>query len=364
LNQDGFAFTQLGRKLMIHRRHFLGAAAGALAAPFVLRDAHAQSPEFTLKLHHLLGPNAPAQKNMLEPWAKRVQDSSGGRIKIDIYPSMSLGGTPPELVRQARDGVVDIIWTVNGYTPGQFPRTEVFELPNVYLNDTVATNLAMREMFEEHLAEEYAGLHVIVLHVHAGQGIHMVDTPVRASTDLEGKKMRIPTRTGAWILEALGSTPVGMPVPDLPQALSTGVVDGALIPWEIIPALKIQELTQYQIEGPEHERFGTTTFQISMNQGSWDRLPDDLKDVVAAQSGEDFAKEVGEVWRASEDVGIKIALDSGNELITIEEAEMAKFRERLEPVVKRWVDEVTAAGIDGQGLVDAARAAIAKHSKV
>ena len=83
--------------------------------------------------------------------------------------------------------------------------------------------------------------------------------------------MRIPTRTGAWIIESLGATPVGMPVPDLPQALSTGAVDGALIPWEIIPPLKIQELTQYQIEGPDHERFGTTTFQISMNQGVGNR---------------------------------------------------------------------------------------------
>jgi TRAP-type C4-dicarboxylate transport system substrate-binding protein len=175
--------------------------------------------------------------------------------------------------------------------------------------------------------------------------------------------MRIPTRTGAWILEALGSTPVGMPVPDLPQALSTKAVDGALIPWEIIPALKIHELTQYQIEGPAHERFGTTTFQISMNQGTWESLPDDLKDVVAQQSGEDFAREVGKVWRDSEDNGIKVAIDSGNELITLTEEEMAAFRTAMEPVVQRWVDEVTGAGLDGQGLVEAARAAIAKHSQ-
>jgi TRAP-type C4-dicarboxylate transport system substrate-binding protein len=348
---------------MLDRRQFLGSAAATVAAPFVIDSARAQAAEFTLKLHHLLGPNSPAQKNMLEPWAQRVQEGSGDRIKIDIYPSMSLGGAPPQLVRQVRDGVVDVIWTVNGYTPGQFPRTEVFELPNVYTNDTVATNLAMREMFDEYLAPEYEGMHVITLHVHAGQGIQMVDTPVRKPEDLAGKKMRIPTRTGAWILEALGSTPVGMPVPDLPQALSTKAVDGALIPWEIIPALKIHELTQYQIEGPAHERFGTTTFQISMNQGTWESLPDDLKDVVAQQSGEDFAREVGKVWRDSEDNGIKVAIDSGNELITLTEEEMAAFRTAMEPVVQRWVDEVTGAGLDGQGLVEAARAAIAKHSQ-
>jgi TRAP-type C4-dicarboxylate transport system substrate-binding protein len=345
---------------MIHRRQFLGTAAGAaLAAPFVIRGARAQ--EFSLKLHHLLGPKAPAHTNMLEPWAKRVMEGSGGRIKIEIYPSMSLGGAPPQLISQVRDGVVDIIWTVNGYTPELFPRSEVFELPGVYVNDTIATNLAMREMFETHLKEEYAGVHIITLHVHAGQGIQMRDTAVHSPADLAGKKMRIPTRTGAWIIESLGATPVGMPVPDLPQALSTGAVDGALIPWEIIPPLKIQELTQYQIEGPDHERFGTTTFQISMNQGVWESLPDDLKAVVDQNSGEDFAREVGQIWRVSEEGGIAVALKDGNELITLTEEEMQAFRTAMEPVVKRWVDEVTAKGIDGQGLVDAARAAIAKH---
>ncbi|HEX9904253.1 MAG TPA: TRAP transporter substrate-binding protein [Propylenella sp.] len=325
--------------------------------------ASAQEPEFTLKLHHFLGPKAPAHTQMLEPWAKRVEADSGGRIRIEIYPSMSLGGAPPQLIRQVRDGVVDIVWTLNGYTPELFPRTEVFELPGIFVSDTVATNLAMREMFEKHLAEEYDGLHVIVLHVHAGQGIQTVDKLVRTPDDLKGLKIRIPTRTGAWVLEALGATPVGMPVPDLPQALATGVVDGALIPWEIIPALKIQDMTQYQIEGPDHERFGTSTFQISMNQGTWESLPPDLQEVVSKNSGEAFAREVGEIWRDSEEGGIKIATDAGNELITLTEEEMAKFRAALEPVVQRWIDEVTAKGVDGKALVEEARAAIARHKQ-
>ena len=325
--------------------------------------ASAQEPEFTLKLHHFLGPRAPAHTQMLEPWAKGIEDDSGGRIRIEIYPSMSLGGAPPQLIRQVRDGVVDIVWTLNGYTPELFPRTEVFELPGVFVSDTVATNLAMREMFDEHLAEEYDGLHVIVLHVHAGQGIQTVDKLVRTPDDMKGLKIRIPTRTGAWVLEALGATPVGMPVPDLPQALATGVVDGALIPWEIIPALKVQEMTQYQIEGPNHERFGTSTFQISMNEGTWDSLPPDLQEVVSKNSGEAFAREVGEIWRDSEEGGINVATEAGNELVTLTEEEMAKFRTALEPVVQRWIDEVTAKGVDGKALVEEARAAIARHKQ-
>jgi TRAP-type C4-dicarboxylate transport system substrate-binding protein len=100
-----------------------------------------------------------------------------------------------------------------------------------------------------------------------------------------------------------------------------------------------------------------------MNQGVWDSLPDDLKEVINQNSGEEFAREVGQVWRDSEEGGIKVAVDSGNELITLTEEEMQAFRTAMEPVVKRWVDEVTAKGIDGQKLVETARETIAKYHK-
>jgi TRAP-type C4-dicarboxylate transport system substrate-binding protein len=317
----------------------------------------------TLKLHHFLGPTSPAQTKMLEPWARQVEKNSGGKVKIEIYPSMSLGGKPPQLINQARDGVVDIVWTVNGYTAGLFPRTEVFELPFVHTNDPAATNLAMRAMFDRYLKDEYRGVHVLFLHVHQGQGIQMVDKLVRKPDDLKGLKMRIPTRTGAWIIEALGASPVGMPVPDLPQALSKKVVDGAFIPWEIIPALKLQELIKYEIEGPNKVRFGNTTFQVSMNEARWNSLPADVKKAFTEASDEAWVRKVGEVWSANDDAGIAVAEKAGNEHVQLTAAELDAFKKQLEPVVNRWVDEVKAKGIDGRALVDEARKEIAKYSK-
>ena len=182
---------------MIDRRKFLaGAATAAVASPFVLRRAWAANPEFTLRLHHLLGPKSPAQVMMLEPFADRIVKDSEGRVKIDIYPSMSLGGAPPQLVRQVADGVVDMIWTVNGYTPGLFPRSEVFELPDIFTGDIAATNLAMHDMFDQYLAEEYKNVHVLWLHVHAGQAIQMADKLVRKPDDFKGLKIRVPGPTG------------------------------------------------------------------------------------------------------------------------------------------------------------------------
>jgi TRAP-type C4-dicarboxylate transport system substrate-binding protein len=339
----------------LHRLAMATAAAALIAGG-------AQAQEYTFKLHHFLSELAPSHTAMLVPWAERVEANSGGRIDIQIYPSMSLGGRPPELIQQVRDGVVDLVWTVNGYTPGLFPRTEVFELPTVYVNDPGATNLAMREMFDEYLAEEYGGVQVMFLHVHAGNGIHTVDKEIRSPADAAGLNLRTPTRTGAWAIEALGANPVAMPVPDLPQALARKTVDGALIPWEVAAPLRLQEQTDYQIEGADLSRFGNTTFQVSMNLDRWNGLPDDIKQAFTDASDAAWLAEVGQIWRKNDDDVIEMFVAAGNNHVVLTEEETAAFDAALAPVVDRWVADVTAQGIDGAGLVERARAAIAAHA--
>ncbi len=337
-------------------------ASGAVMLGTIFAADAVLAQEHVFKLHHFLGAESPAQKDMLEPWAKRVEENSGGKVKIEIYPSMTLGGRPPELISQVRDGVVDLVWTLNGYTPGLFPRTEVMELPFVFLNDPVAANLALADIYPDHLAPEYKGVEPMFLHSHAGQAIQTVSKEVHKPEDLAGLKLRIPTRTGAWVIEALDATPVSMPVPDLPLALSKGVVDGALIPWEIIPALKIQDQTQFQIEGADKTRFGTSIFQVSMNKARWDSLPEDVQKAFRDASDRDWLVEVGQIWRAVDERGIKVAVDSGNTHITLTPEETEAFRAKLEPVVDRWVKEVADQGIDGAALVQTARDAIAKNA--
>lgn len=336
-------------------------ACAAIGLAITASAANAQ--EFTFKMHHFLSAKSPAHAKMLAPWAEQVEKNSNGRVKIEIFPSMSLGGKPPELIQQARDGVVDIIWTVNGYTPGLFPRTEVFELPGVYTNSLKATNLAMYDMFESDLRQEYKGVEVMWLHVHAGQAIMMVDKEVRSPADLKGMKMRIPTRTGAWVLEAMGASPLATPVPEVPTALSKKTIDGTLLPWEIIPPLKLQNQINYFVEGHNKTRLGTTSFQISMNKARWDGLPDDIKKAFRDASGRDWWGKVADIWRGGDDFGISLAVKAGKTHITLTEAETKVFLDTLEPVVDKWVDEVKSKGIDGAALVAKARELSAKNAK-
>ncbi|WP_084633822.1 TRAP transporter substrate-binding protein [Maritalea myrionectae] len=319
--------------------------------------------EYNFKLHHFLGPQTPSHLETVAPWAEAIEKASDGRVEIEIYPSMSLGGTPPELVGQARDGVVDIVWTVNGYTAGLFPRTEVFELPFVHRNDPAATNLAMHDLFEDHLREEYKGLEVMFLHVHQGNGLHTVDKDVRTPADVAGLKIRTPSRTGAWTIEALDAAPVAMPVPSLPQALSKKTVDAAFVPFEIIPSLKLEQQTQYQIEGADQTRFGTLVFQMSMNKGKWDSLPEDIQQIFKDHSGPEWLAQLGQVWAENDIEGIEQATAAGNEHIVLEQAQTDAFEQALKPVITRWVDEANKAGIEGEALLQSAKDAIAAHNQ-
>ena len=172
----------LGFWLKLFVKYFIVVCCG------ILISQSAWAEEYKFKFHHFLGANSFWQTEILQPWVDNIEKNSNGRISIEIFPSMTLGGRPPELVQQARDGVVDIIWTVNGYTPGMFPRSEVFELPTVFTNDPEPVNLALFDLFEADLKPDYAGLQVMFLSVHAGNAIHMRNEAIRSPTDLAGKK--------------------------------------------------------------------------------------------------------------------------------------------------------------------------------
>lgn len=332
-----------------------------LAASTAVTPAFA-APEFKFTLHHFLGPQAPAHSAMLAPWAEKVKEATNGRVEIELFPSMSLGGAPPQLFRQAVDGVADIIWTVNGYTPGLFPRTEVFELPGVFTGNIEAVNLAMSDLFEEHLAAEYKGVKVLWLHTHGGNALHMKDKRVTAPEDLKGLSLRSPGPSSNAVIEALGATPVSMPVPDLPQSLATNHVQGAMIPWEIIPALQLQQSTDLQIEGPNHQRFSGTTYQVSMNQDAWASLPEDLQKIMQETLGEAHLRELAKVWRGVDDFGIAQAVKDGNEHVILTDEQYAAFQAALAPVDAAWIKDKSSS-FDAQALYDAAKAAIAAHSK-
>jgi TRAP-type C4-dicarboxylate transport system substrate-binding protein len=329
----------------------LAVALGALG-----HDVHAE--EVTLRLHHFLPPQAIAQTKFLEPWAKKVMEDSGGRIRIDIFPAMQLGGKPSQLYDQVRDGVVDLVWTVPGYTPGRFPRLEVFELPFVTAS-AEATSQAVMEYALDHLGDSFAGVKPILFHTHAPGLFHTSGHPIERLEDLAGVKLRTPNRSITQTLEQLGAIPVGMPAPQVPQAISRGVVDGTVFPYEVTLPLRIHEITDTHTSVFSDRGLYTVVLLLAMNQARYDGLPDDLKAVIDANSGMAIAAEIGRVWDEAEAPGKAAAEARGNRFIDLDAEEVARWKRATEPVIERWLEQM---GAEGPALLADARALVAKYA--
>lgn len=335
---------------MINRRTLAGLFGGAALA-FCALPAAAQ--EVTLKLHQFLPAQANVPTLILDVWADNVETASEGRIKVDRYPAMQLGGSPPQLMDQAIDGVADVVWTVVGYTPGRFPRTEVFELPFM-VTDARAGSAAYWQMYEEHMQEDFADVHILGTWIH-GPGMIHANKEILTPADMQGMKIRGATRQVNTLIETLGATPVGMPVPAIPEALSKGVIDGTTIPWEVTPALKITELVQNHTEF-EGTHLYNVTFVLAMNKARYESLPDDLKTVIDENSGLEFSVFAGGTQSDADIPSRQIAVDAGNNIVTVSEEDAAAWREAAQPVYDAWLSEMSEKGIDGQALIDEARA--------
>jgi len=337
---------------------FMKLAGTTAVAAMLATGAFAQ--DVTLRMHQFLPAQANVPKNVLVPWAERVMAASDGRIEIQHFPSMQLGGTPPQLIDQAIDGVADIIWTVAGYTPGRFPRAEVFELPFL-MSDAGDMSAAFWDLAEERMMDQdFADFKVLGVWVHGPGVIHSTD-PVLEPSDLNGMKLRAPTRATTKLLSDLGATTVGMPVPAIPESLSKGVVDGAVIPWEVTGALKVAELVQNHTEF-EGNALYTTSFILAMNKDAYEALPDDLKDVIDSQSGAEFSRMAGAQMQADDGPARDAALDAGNRIITISAQEAAGWQEAAAVTRDDWIAEMDEKGLDGAALVERANALLEKHS--
>jgi len=347
---------------MIDRRRLLTLGASLLAAPAVLRIPRAQAQEVTLRLHHFLPAVSNVHRYFLQPWAQKVQQESGGRLRIQIFPAMQLGGTPPQLYDQARDGVADIIWTLPGNTPGRFPKVEVFELPFVSHKRAIVNCKAIQEFADKHLQDEFKEVHPLCVWGH-GEGLIHARRPVRNMQDLQGLKLRFPSRLNGEALRALGAAPVGMPVPQVPEALSQGVIDGAVVPWEVVPSLKLQEMVRHHTEIPGSPTLYIANFILAMNKAKYASLPDDLRKVLDANSGQVAAQMAARPWDERGPVVEEMVRKRGNEIIVISEEEKQRWVQTTQPVIENWVKQAGERGIDGAALLAEARSLIEKHGQ-
>lgn len=307
----------------------------------------------TLRFSHFMTANDNINTEALEPWAKKIEQDSKGRLKIEIYPSATLS-KPGATYDATAKGIVDIGMQAQGYTAGRFPLTQIVELPGI-TNTAQQQSCILHKLYDDGvITDEYEDTHLLAL-IGTGQGaLHTIDKPIRTPADMKGLRIRQPSAVASHIIEATGAAPVGMPASDTYTSLQRGVIDGLSFTWQPIQAFRLDELINTHTNIP----FYNSTFVISMNKGKYDSLPDDLKKVIDDNSGAEMAAHISKVFDVSNAKAMAAAKEKGDIMIDIPDPlNDPDWKGPLLEGSKKYLDEVNATGLDANSVYEKAKIA-------
>ncbi|WP_373635777.1 TRAP transporter substrate-binding protein [Yoonia sp. SS1-5] len=331
----------------------------AFAAAFTMTATSAAAQEVTLRFQHFVSPASANPTYFMQPWADAIEEQSQGRIKVELYPFMQLGGAAPNQYDLIRDGAIDGGWVIPGYQPNRFPEAEAMELPFMTTKSGEEASAAAWEFTQEFLMDDFADVHVIAAHMHGPGIVHKRGASVATVEDFAGLKLRGPSRPATLLLDQLGATPIGMPVPQFPEALSKGVVDGGVITWEMSPSLKLNELTDSHTDVAGDRALYNLYFIWAMNKDVYDGMPEDLRAIIDANSGMMASMWAGRAHDTGDVVGHELMAADGNEIAELSVAETDRIKALGEIVTANWIVEMDEKGFDGAALVDAAQGYVA-----
>ena len=346
--------------MRVARRAVLASIAAAVAGPAILRRAYADTPPVTLKLHHSFSAVSGSHDKFLAPWAHKVEAESNGRVRIDIFPSMQLGGAPAQLFNQARDGVVDIVWAAPSSTPGRFATAEIFELPFVSSRRALVNSRAIEDFAATYLRDEFREIHPICFSCRDSGVVHTART-VKSIEDLKGLRLHVPNRLAGEAVQALGGHGVTVPTPQVPMALSGHVIDGCLDPWDAVPGLRLNDTLKNHTDFAE-SALSTAVFLLAMNKASYERLPRESKAVIDNNAGQVAAGMAGAMWDIEARAAAAAARDRGETVTVLTPEEVAQWRRATEPVVVAWQKQMKDRKLDGGKSLAAVRALLAKYA--
>jgi TRAP-type C4-dicarboxylate transport system substrate-binding protein len=336
--------------------------AGLLIAGCGGKEAAGDKPAektIRLKFAHHNPPNALVGVNGKEVWIKEIERRTNGRVKIDLYPSSTLGKAQ-DAFDLVKSGIADITWGYTAFTPGRFPLTEVVGLPMLGVDTAVKGTKIAWELYNTtpYLKNEFKGVKVLFLHSHDGAPV-MSKMPLYTMEDIKGKKLRSPGQPVIPFVQALGASPMAMPAPDTYQAAERGVIDGCVLPWEAIEMLNLQEVFKYAMDANIY----VGVFYTIMNQQVWDSLPADIQQIIEEESGLKGAVLFADGgWDSTKKLSTDKFLKAGGTLKTIEPAEAARWREKAKVIWENWAKDMEAKGLPGKAVLAETLKLVEKHT--
>ncbi|MBP1844903.1 TRAP-type C4-dicarboxylate transport system substrate-binding protein [Rhizobium petrolearium] len=313
------------------------------SACLMVVGASAQAAEVELTLSHWVPATHMLQAGGMEPWAKSINEASGGRINITIYPASQLGAAPDHY-DMARDGIVDIGFINPGYQPGRFPILAAGEIPFL-ISDAKSGSRALDEWYRQYSAKEMSDVYVCMVHVHDPGTLHGTKGPIQVPADLKGKNIRPAHATMARLVSSLGAASVQVPAGEMRELISKGAADMTASPWNSIYTFGLQDVTKHHLDMP----FYVTTFAFVMNKAKIDGLEPQDRKVIDDHCTSEWAEKMASKWADAEAAGRQKMIDAGGHTFykpTPDEVNL--WKQATASLEGEWAAAATKAGIEAK----------------
>lgn len=302
-----------------------------------------------LKLAHFMSPKHPMDRFIMRPWSKDLAKASGGELTVRIYPGGALGKGPVAQFKRAVDGIADITFGLQGFTSNLFPRTGLIELPGMAKNAEIAAG-KLWDSFAL-LAPEYKRVKVLALWTNESQTIMTRNKPIRSVNDMKGLKFRVPSKTQANAIKAMGGVPVFMPINRVYNALNTGVIDGIMTGPSTVLSFKFHEVAKYFTVGLP---IGRSPFFLVMNKNKWNGLSAKEKDLINKTTGRALSVKASKFYMKAGAKGLGVVKKSKkHEVIKFSPAEWAKAKAILDASREKQVSDAEGKGVPARAILKA-----------
>lgn len=334
-------------------RKITGLAAAFVSLTLSMTVGQADAADITLRFAHFWGGNTVFHKELYAPWKDSVEKASDGRIKVELYPAQTLSKAPASY-EAVKNRIADATGTIQGYSPGRFPLSQIVELPGLTKSGANASCVLQKMYDNGDIASEYEDTHVLYLFGHGSGEIHTKDKLVKTPADLEGLRIRRPTTLVGQMLEDMGAQPVGIPVTEAYQALQRDIVDGNVNPYDAMLSFRLNELISTHTET---KGLYTIAFVVTMNKNIYDGLPDDLKKILDDHSGMDWALKAGRLFDMNDKKGRKEAEELGHSFHVIEGGVAANpdWKPFIDKAIDSYLGELEDKGLDARKIWAAAQ---------
>ncbi len=312
-----------------------------LLLPLIIAPAAAQQP-ITLKLSHFLGPQSFFELDFAQPWTKELEAKTGGRVKVEIFNGSSTFGEVTKQATQVKDGTIDIALGLRGAEGDRFVRSSVIELPFV-VHDALGGSRALWALQKDGaLGDEWKDYKLLALFVHNPGLIHTAGKRIVTPEDLKGQRLRAPNKAVAAVLQSIGATPAILQVNDVMPAVKDHSIDGIVTNWGN-PLPGFNDYMKYHTD----VAFYTSAFFVVMNKQKFESMPAEIRAAIDEVSNEALVTRFGLLWNKWDQPVHDGASGPGHAIIALDAAQLAQWKQALQPAADKYLDALTAGGFSG-----------------